>query len=133
MKPPALTSEPAAPPVAQPGVKPPALPPAPPAGQARRPQDAPPRCDSRISIRNETRTTIYEIYMRPAGRGTGWGEDLLGQRVLAPGEALPLEPAPGSYDVLMIPVDGSPAVAWREDVCAINSITMLADGTLRVD
>ena len=75
--------------------------------------------DHRIELANGTRMAIVEIYAAPAGKER-WGEDLLGDDILAPGGTalLKLRDGPGCWcDLRSVFDDGTSLTRRSINVC----------------
>ncbi len=79
-----------------------------------------------LNIRDRTQETeLYRIYVRSAS-SNNWGADRLGNRILDPGESLPVQVEAGRYDVCVEvrhqyywdPTDEPRSIVWRD--VAIN-------------
>jgi hypothetical protein len=59
---------------------------------------------------------IYYIMIDPSDEP--WGEDRLGEDILAPGESITIEVEPGTWDMQVIDVDGDTYTLWQVEVGA---------------
>ncbi len=59
---------------------------------------------------------IYNIMIDPSDEP--WGEDLLGEEILAPGESFTAEIEPGTWDIQIVDVDGDTYTLWQVDIGA---------------
>jgi hypothetical protein len=73
---------------------------------------------SSLTFYNESDWEIHYLYLSPSA-STRWGQDQLGQDVLAPGEYLELSNIDcGTYDIKMVDEDGDECVVTEIDICA---------------
>lgn len=78
----------------------------------------------RVTIINETHHVMVRFYSTNSGRPL-WGDDILGDRILKPGQAVPIDVDDGSgacvYDFRAEFDDGSKLVRTGIDVCKLSS------------
>lgn len=82
-----------------------------------------------IQLKNNTQIIVTEIYLSHSGTDD-WEEDILGDKVLPPGETWPLNIS-GSYplwDIKMIGENGAEAVFYSIDFNRYTKITLNKDG-----
>lgn len=84
---------------------------------------------SAFIVENQADAPVTEIFLRVTG-AVAWGEDRLGERILAKGQTQEFDPGPQIVDVLMLRADGRAFLAARQDACRISAIRLNADGTL---
>jgi hypothetical protein len=104
----------------------------PPAPVAALPAPAP-ACTPRIALSNGAQRTVQEVFVRPVGAAS-WGRDLLGERVIRPGQQAEIAPAAsGLVDLMVMAADGTTRALWRVNVCAVRQVALTADLALRAE
>jgi len=92
-----------------------------------------PACTPRIALSNGAQRTVQEVFVRPAG-AAAWGRDLLGERVIRPGQQTEIAPAAsGLVDLMVMSADGTARALWRVNACAVRQVTLTADLALRAE
>ena len=80
--------------------------------------------DRRIRLINESSQTIVEFHASNVGR-SGYEEDILGRRVLAPGQSVVINLDDGSgyckFDFLTVMRSGQKITKRNVDICQISS------------
>jgi hypothetical protein len=80
--------------------------------------------DRRIRLINESRQTIVEFHASNVGR-SGYEEDILGRRVVRPGESVVINLDDGSgycrFDFLTVMRSGQKITKRNVDICRISS------------
>jgi hypothetical protein len=86
--------------------------------------------DRRVTIINETNNTMVRFYASNSGR-SAWEEDILGNRVLKPGQSVRINIDDGSgaciFDFRADFDDGDKLTRNRINVCEITSYRYTAD------
>lgn len=79
-------------------------------------------CDTSFQLENRSGATINEFYFNPA-RNPNWGNDRLGDGVLAAGRSRSWAPGRGgSYDFRVVWDSGKAAEIRNVDICSASSI-----------
>ncbi|WP_291298972.1 Tat pathway signal protein [Elioraea sp.] len=79
---------------------------------------------------NSSGKTIHQVYVSSA-QVTNWGNDLLGQNVLATGQRFAIRPARDGtclFDIRVVYADNSVAEQRRINTCNINEVIFTAQG-----
>ena len=80
--------------------------------------------DRRIKLINETSQTIVEFHASNVGR-SGFEEDILGKRVVGPGDSITINLDDGSgyckFDFLTVMRSGQKVVKRNIDVCQVST------------
>ncbi len=80
--------------------------------------------DRRIRLINESSQTIEKFHASNVGR-TGWEEDVLGRRVIRPGQSLVINLNDGSgycrFDFLTVMANGTKIEKRNVDVCKLET------------
>lgn len=72
--------------------------------------------DSSLLVSNRSDFEIHELYVTPVGAST-WGDNLLGQDILLPGDKLDLGISCGTYDAMIIDETGAVCELDGVDLC----------------
>lgn len=81
------------------------------------------QCDTRFSLRNESRVTVQEFYFNPSAN-SNWGPDRLGNAVLEPRQSMNFNPGGrgGNYDFRIVWSNGEAAELRRVNICEASTI-----------
>ena len=90
-----------------------------------RPASADPRD---FTLHNISNVTIAHLYVQPTGPDDDWGDDILGQDVLLPGESAFIyftrfTPDNCFYDIMVVDADGGSAELLGVDLCDTTDVT----------
>src|SRR5690606_10568677 len=82
--------------------------------------------DKKVTVVNDTKTSIVAIYASTVGART-WEEDILGDDTLAPGESVEIDMDDGSgkclFDLKAEFKDGTETVQAKLNVCKVGEFT----------
>ena len=85
-------------------------------------------CDTSFRVVNASSGTVERLYFSHASQ-SGWGNDQLGQNILAPGRSTSYRAANvGAYDFRTVWANGRSAELRRVNVCAASTITVTDQG-----
>lgn len=83
-----------------------------------------------VKIINQSKWEIHHIYLSPS-ESRRWGQDLLGDEILAKGESLTLSRIDCNlYDIKVVDEDGDECVIEEADLCRDNSYWKITDKSL---
>lgn len=90
------------------------------------------QADSTVQVTNYSDWTIMEFYLAPV-HSDDWGEDLLGQQALDPGEVLTLSNiACDNWDILVVDDEGYECVLEDIDLCGDRAVWNITNEELEV-
>jgi len=85
-------------------------------------------CDTSFRVINNSSATIERLFFSHASQN-GWGNDQLGQAVLAPGRSQGYRAAnPGAYDFRVVWANGRAAELRGVNICAASNIIVSNSG-----
>ena len=85
-------------------------------------------CDTSFTLANRSGRQVNEIYFS-SSRNNNWGNDRLGQNVLANGASLQYRPSPGgAYDFRIVFENGAALESRNVDLCTVSTVTVTAQG-----
>lgn len=86
------------------------------------------QCDTRIQLVNQSGHTIAQFFFSASSEGA-WGEDRLGDEVLANGETKIFDTgAPGAHDFRVVLDGGNNADVRNINICAASAIVATPTG-----
>ena len=87
-----------------------------------------------VVIMNGTDFDIHSIMLSPS-ESNNWGEDLMGEDVLAPGEGvrITISGSANNWDLGAIDGDGTQVTFTNLDLRAVDKVTLHADGSATLE
>lgn len=86
------------------------------------------QCDTTFTLENRSGIQINELYFS-SSRNSEWGNDRLGQNVLAAGASVRYQPRPGgAYDFRVVFANGRAVERRNVDLCSVSTVTVTAQG-----